>query len=102
MNPEIYSEWLRRQGQTVVRTASSYWHSEGLGVYQAFPNHWLIEPSESELRELTFRQRAVALRYSMPAGRGPGISYHIAYTGSAYSFDALSSWARWLTWWKSL
>src|SRR5437764_9732054 len=94
MNPEIYSEWLRRQGQIVVRTPSSYWHSEGLGVYQAFPHHWLIAPSSSELRSLMFRHHAVALRYSTPENDTPSRSYYIAYTGSSYGFENLSSWAR--------
>jgi hypothetical protein len=95
MNAEIYSEWLRRQGQTVVRTASSYWHSEGMGVFQAFPYHALIEPGELELDELTLRHHAVALRYSLPATSAQGTAgYHAVYTGADYDFDVLSSWAR--------
>jgi hypothetical protein len=95
VTPEIYSEWLRRQGQRVVRTASSYWHSEGLRVYQAFPYHWLIEPSGHELRELTSQHHAVALRYSMSPDRQHDTdSYHVVYAGLEYDFDQLSSWAR--------
>jgi hypothetical protein len=95
MNADIYSEWLRRQGQTVVRTASSYWHSEGMGVYQAFPYQALIQPDESELHELTLRHHALALRYSLPAGSAQGTAgYHAVYTGTHYDFDVLSSWAR--------
>jgi len=67
MNPQIYAEWLRRQGQRVVSTASSYWHSEGMGIFQAFPYHWLIEPAAEELKHLTSRHRAMVLRYCMPA-----------------------------------
>ena len=94
MNAEIYSEWLRRQGHIVVRSPSSYWHSEGLGVFQAFPHHWLIEPSPPELRDLMFRHHAVALRYSTPDGGDHRTSYYVAYTGSDYGFDTLTSWAR--------
>lgn len=110
MTPEIFSEWLRRQGQRVVRTASSYWHSEGWRVYQAFPYHWLIQPSAAEIGELTSRHRAVALRYSAPAEDGlsrdglskdgqsrdgPGTQgYHMVYTGRDYDFDTLGAWAR--------
>jgi hypothetical protein len=96
MTPDIYAEWLRRQGQRVVRTDSSYWHSEGMGVFQAFPYHWLIEPRERELRELMFRHHAIALRYSMPAkdGTNGGDCYHAVYTGSDYTFEVLSAWAR--------
>lgn len=95
MTPEIYAEWLRRQGQKIVRTRSSYWHSEGMGVYQAFPYHWLISPSREELRELTSRHRGLALRYSAPSESGEGAeTYHAVYTAADYGFDNLGSWAR--------
>lgn len=89
MNPEIYSEWLRRQGQTVIRTASSYWHSEALGIYQAFPYHWLISPDRTELSDL-FARGAVGLRYSMSSDCVVGCpSYGIVFEGSEYGFDNL-------------
>lgn len=95
MNPEIYSEWLRRQGKRVLRTASSYWNTEALGVYRAFPEHWTIEPSRDELRELTLHHRAIALRYSAPAGTARATNgYHVVYMGADYDFEALSGWAR--------
>jgi|SRR5215470_11662330 len=95
MTPDIYSEWLRRQGQYVIRTASSYWHSEGFRVYQAFPYHWLIQPSREELRQLMSEHGAVALRYSAPLNNGEQTdSYHAVYSGVDYDFDVLSSWAR--------
>jgi hypothetical protein len=95
VTPEIFSEWLRRQGQRVVRTASSYWHSEGWRVYQAFPYHWLIQPSAEEIRELTSRHRAAALRYSAPARReGTTDGYHMVYTGQDYDLETLGAGAR--------
>lgn len=90
MNAGVYSEWLRRQGQTVIRTQSSYWHCERLGVYQAFPYHWTIAPGPDELSELFTRHRAVALRYSMPAECAQGcVSYLIAYEGERYNLENL-------------
>ena len=95
MTPDIYAEWLRRLGQRVVRTPSSYWHSEGFGVYQAFPYHWTIAPGCEELRELMFHHRASALRYSaMTPAAGTDNGYHVVYTGSDYDFENLSGWAR--------
>ena len=95
VSPDIYAEWLRRQGQHVVRSASSYWHSEGMQVYQAFPYHWLIEPSREELRQLMFEHRALALRYSAPPDSRRGLtSYHAAFVGNEYHFGSLSAWAR--------
>jgi hypothetical protein len=91
MNADIYAEWLRRQGRCVVRTDSSYWHSDGFRVYQAFPYHWLIQPAERELRELMSRQRVTALRYSMPVPGGePTDGYHVTYTAADYDFETLS------------
>lgn len=90
MTAEVYSEWLRRQGQTVIRTGSSYWHSEGLGVYQAFPYHWTITPGSEEVSELFRRHRAVGLRYSMPAESKQGCdSYLIVYEGNTYKIESL-------------
>ena len=66
MNVENFAEWLRQQGHKVVRTSTSYWYDAAFRVYQAFPYHWLIAPSEHEIRELALSQRAIGLRYSTP------------------------------------
>jgi hypothetical protein len=90
MTPEIYAEWLRRRGQRVIRTHSSYWHSEGLGVYQAFPYHRLIEPSAAELAELFSERKAVALRYCVSPDRTQGCpSYAIVFEGKDYDLERL-------------
>src|SRR5689334_12037819 len=90
MNADVFAEWLLRQGQRVARTASTYWHSDGLGVYQAFPYHLLIEPSETELEEMFFRHRAVALRCSLPLECSQGSrSYAIVHEGSDYDIEQL-------------
>lgn len=90
MNAEIYGEWLRRLGHRVIRTASSYWHSEGFRVYQAFPYHRLIDPSESELSDLFSRHGAVALRYCLPAESSKGCpSYSIVFEKKNYDIENL-------------
>jgi len=90
MSPEIFSEWLRRQGHHVVRTASSYWYDAGPRVYQAFPYHWLIQPSPQELRSLMLGKGIVALRYSAPFDAATGcISYHAIYDKPIYTLDSL-------------
>jgi hypothetical protein len=95
MNPEIFAEWLRRQGHHVIRTASSYWFDQGPRVYQAFPYHWVIQPPETELLQFLKRTPAMGLRYStsldFPIGH---ISYHAIYEGDSYDFDSLGKWAR--------
>lgn len=95
MNAETLAEWLRRQGHTVVRTQSSYWYEQGPRVYQAFPFHWLIRPTDEELASLFGRQWALGLRYSTPADAPAGkLSYHLVREGAGYSLDSLGSHAR--------
>jgi hypothetical protein len=92
---DVYSEWLRRQGGHVIRTASSYWHSNGLRVYQAFPYHWLIHPPQEEISELFFRDHVVAVRYSTSPDALVGYpSYHLVYERPTYDFEDLGQWAR--------
>ena len=90
MTPEIYAEWLRRQGKTVIPTASSLWHSNGLGAFQAFPYHWLIDPSDEEVAELVFKYRVLALRYSLSQDDTRGcLSHAIVFEQGHYDFDTL-------------
>jgi hypothetical protein len=94
MNPEIFAEWMRRQGHQVFRTSSSYWYSASPHVLQAFPYHWLITPSETELHELMTEHGIISLRYSTPLGFPDGkISYHIIIH-HPYNLDILKSQAR--------
>jgi hypothetical protein len=90
MNPEIFAEWLRRNGHHVVRTESSYWFDAGPRVLQAFPYHWVIQPSPQELRSLMLNKGIVALRYSTPVAAPIGcISYHAVYDQPNYTLEGL-------------
>lgn len=90
MNAEIYAEWLRRQGHRIIRTQSTYWHSEKFGVYQAFPYHRLIAPSQLELAEIFSGHRATAVRYCAPADSTDGCpSYSIVFECKKYDMDNL-------------
>lgn len=90
MNADVFAEWLRHHGHQVIRTESSYWFDAGPRVLQAFPFHWVIEPSDEELRSLMSRKGVVALRYSTPVSAETGcISYHAVYEKSTYGLDGL-------------
>jgi hypothetical protein len=94
MNMEIYTEWLKRQGYQVIRTKSSYWYNAGPRVFQAIPNGWIIQPSETELRNLLISQRGLALRYSTPLDSPEGlVSYHVDLY-PLYNLDLISTKAR--------
>jgi hypothetical protein len=95
VTPEIFAEWLRRQGHHVARTASTYWHSQGPRVYQAFPYHWVLQPTEEELLQFLRENRAIGLRYSTDVYAPEGcVSYHAVYEKSKYDLDDLGKWAR--------
>jgi hypothetical protein len=94
VNPDIFSEWLTRQGYRVIRSQSSYWFNAGPRVLQAFPYHWLIQPDEDEVRSLLIDQGNLALRYSCPLGSSGGmVSYHVVLQ-PPYNIDMLRSQAR--------
>ena len=94
MNAEYFAEWMDRQGVRTLRTASSYWCEASPRVYQAFPYHWLIQPSEQELASLFRDHGALALRYSSSPGAAEGkLSYHVVCEGG-YALEDLPRQAR--------
>jgi hypothetical protein len=95
MNAEIFAEWIRCQGHKLVATSSSYWADFGPRVFQAFPYHWIIEPSENELTELLKEYKVLGLRYSTKLSALYGAaSYHAIYKAESYDYENLSKWAR--------
>jgi len=95
MTPDVFAEWLRRQGHHVARTSSSYWFNQGPRCYQAFPYHWLIDPPDEELENFLRDNGALALRYSTSLGAATGrLSYHMVYEKPSYGFEDLGKWAR--------
>jgi hypothetical protein len=95
MNAETFAEWLRRQGYRVIRTPSSYWYEASPRVYQAFPYHWTLEPTEGELRGFLLKHNAVALRYSAPLTSSRGkVSYHVVCEDRSYDLAGLRRQAR--------
>jgi hypothetical protein len=94
MNPETYIEWLRRQGHRVYQTESSYWYTAGPRVLQAFPYHWLIQPTEQEILKLMLSKGIASLRYSTPLEAPEGMaSYHVVLR-NPYTLEMLRSQAR--------
>jgi hypothetical protein len=95
MTPDVFAEWLRRQGYHVVRTPSSYWVQVGPRIYQAFPYHRHITPPPAELDQLLRQNRAFGLRYSTTSDQSDGMmSYHVVYEGPEYPLNSLSKKAR--------
>ena len=95
VNADIFAEWLRRQGHRVVRTPSSYWYEAGPRVFQAFPYHWLIQPSAEELRapDAGAWDRGFALFDAARTPRSGMVSYHVVLRGP-YNLEMLRAQAR--------
>jgi len=95
MTPDAFAEWLRRQGHQVVKTKSSYWVEFGPHVYQAFPYHRLVSPSDEELEAFMRDHKVAALRYSTPVEALVGsLSYHVVYERKGYGLGDLPKKAR--------
>lgn len=95
MTPEIFGEWLRCQGHHIIRTENSYWFNQGPRVLQAFPYHWLIEPTQEEINQLLRVNFSVGLRFSTkPASLRGTDSYHVVYENEDYPIEKLLKKAR--------
>lgn len=96
MNPEIFAEFLRRQGCKVLKSSSCYWVDlYGTHVFQAFPYARLILPSVQELRTVFRQGRTVAVRFFSPIGTTGGVeSFHVVCDTKDYDLDKLGKWAR--------
>ncbi len=84
-------EWLRRQGHRVIFSPSSCWQSAARGIFQAFPYHQLITPSEEELKQVFRTGGVLALRYSAPLAAPVGkLSYHVVCSRPSYGLDQVT------------
>ena len=94
MNPDTFAEWMRRQGNRVFRTRTSYWYEAGPRVLQAFPYHWLIQPEKNEIRDLLVQSGCLGVRYSTPLEYPGGkVSYHVVLP-PPYNLELLKTQAR--------
>jgi hypothetical protein len=85
------TEWLRRQGHTVVSLKGNLLYDQAPGIYQAFPYHTLIDFSLDELHEFFRQSKALAVRYSSPLQSRLGkLSYHVVCTQKNYNSASLS------------
>lgn len=88
-------EWYLKRGYKVAISESTGWVEFVRGVFQAFPYHWVIKPTEAEISSLFKQHRLFALRYSTSLGSSTGqISYHVIYDKSNYQLSSLHKKAR--------
>jgi len=95
MNSEIFAKWLRRQEHKVFQTESSNWVEAGPRIYQAFPYHQLITPSDEELNQFLRQTGGIGLRYSTLLESNAGaVSYHVILDEPEYTLEMLPKKAR--------
>ena len=94
MNAKTFAKWMSLQGRKVIRTKSSYWYNAGPRVFQAFPLHWLIQPSKGELNQMMILHNVAALRYSVPFDAAEGMASYHAVLSTPYNLEMLRHQAR--------
>jgi len=95
MEQESPIKWLSRQGHNIIKTESSYWYDISPKVYQAFPYHQLITPSNEEILDFFRQSKSFVIRYSTPLWQPEGqLSYHVVYDQANYELANLPKKAR--------
>jgi hypothetical protein len=94
MNPEIFAEFLTRQGHHIVKTEMCYWYNAQPGFYFYFPYHRLIRPSEEELKRILWGERCIGIRFFVPIDGVGKSSYAIVCSDKNYDLPVLESKSR--------
>jgi hypothetical protein len=91
MNPEVFSEFLARQGHRIIKTESCYWYNAQRGFYFYFPYHRLITPSEDELKKILWGERSIGVRYFTPQESVGKSSYSIVCSDKNYDLASVDA-----------
>jgi hypothetical protein len=94
MNPEIFSEFLARQGHHIVKTESCYWYDAQPWFYFYYPYHCLLTPDEEELNKVFGAEHCIGMRFFVPMDSIGKNSYMIVCSDKNYdiaSVDAKSA-----------
>ena len=90
MTPEVFGEWLRRQGNMVVCSGDDVWFELGGRVLQHFPTHLEIDPADGTAADVLKRSRALALRYCASPSSLCGMpSYYVGFRQERYGYECL-------------
>ena len=90
MNVEVYSDFLRAIGHTVIQTDWASWFDAYPRGFLAFPYHLPIDPTDAESKEL-FR---IALMLRFVSKSTGGSSYYVACDQKPYMLQSLTAKAR--------
>src|SRR5690242_16987058 len=93
MAPQDIITFLKRRGHTVVETRSCWWYNEyrQSRIFQSFPCHRLVDPTEEEVGELfDALPHAMAIRFPTPM-QARGKQSYMLTCRRPYSLAALSA-----------
>jgi len=91
MNPEVFSEFLTRQGYKVIRTESCYWYNVQSGFYFYFPYHQLITPTKDELKRILWGELSIGVRFFAPTAGVGKDSYMIVLSDKNYDITSVDA-----------
>jgi hypothetical protein len=91
MRPEIFGEFLSRQGHHIIKTESCFWYNAQPGFYFYFPYHRLITPSKDELWKLFLDQRCIGLRFFSPMSSYGKERYLIVCSDKNYDITSVEA-----------
>ncbi len=91
MKPEVFAEFLTRQGHHIVKTETCYWYDAQPGFYFYFPYHRLIKPGAEELKKILFGERCIGIRFFTPMDSIGKTSYSIVCSDKNYDLPSISS-----------
>jgi hypothetical protein len=91
MKPEIFAEFLERNGHHIYKTESCYWYDAQPGFLFYFPYHRLINPSPQEVKEVFRNQQCIGMRFFTPMEYIGKSSYLIECSDKNYDLTSISS-----------
>jgi len=91
MKPEVFSEFLARQGHRIIKTESCYWYNAQPGFYFYFPYHRLITPGEDELKRILWGERSIGARFFTPPESVGKSSYTIVCSDKNYDITSVDA-----------
>jgi hypothetical protein len=94
MKPEIFAEFLKRQGYHIIQTESCYWYNAQPGFYFYFPYHRLITPSEQELKKILWGEHCIGMRFFSPMESAGKSSYLIVCSDRNYDLRSVDGKSR--------
>jgi hypothetical protein len=91
VRPEIFAEFLARQGYHIFETESCFWYNAQPGFYFYFPYHRLISPSIEEMNRLLWGRPCIGARFFVPLNGVGRNSYLIVCSNKNYDIISVDA-----------